>query len=483
MPAQSLNHTHEPIDIEPSLRIKSVLLAQQKAYGLNPMPSAHSRIQMLKRLKAALLEFKQPLIAAVNQDFSSRSSDETLLAEFMPSIESINFAIKHTKQWMKSDKRKVGLLFMPAKNRVHYQPVGVVGIIVPWNYPIFLSLGPLVGALSAGNRAMIKLSEYTPHLNKVLIDMLASVFSEEEVAVIEGDAETAIAFTQQHFDHLLFTGSTSVGRHVMAAAAKNLTPVTLELGGKSPAIIDHDTPMKEACERLCFGKSLNAGQTCVAPDYILLPKEREQEFIDTYQAVFAKMYPSIKDNEDYSAIINPAQWQRLQSYLSDAKAKGALCTEMNPLNEDLSAGRKMAPVLVQNPNHDMTLMQDEIFGPILPIIQYEGLADALEFIRQRPRPLALYYFGHNKKAQHKVLAQSHAGGVCINDTLVHLAQEDMPFGGIGDAGMGAYHGYEGFLTFSHAKAVHIKGHFNSAKFAYAPYKSPIHKLIYRLFIR
>lgn len=472
-----------PSELHPGLHISNLLAIQRKAYNKAPSPSYAERINQLKRLKDALISFKEPLIEAINQDFSARSRDETLLAEFMPTIESINYAIKHTKQWMKPSKRKVGLLFMPSSNRVHYQPLGVVGIIVPWNYPIFLSLGPLVGALSAGNRAMIKMSEFTPHLNKVISQLLSSIFNEETVAVIEGDAPTAIAFTEQAFDHLLFTGSTSVGRHVMAAAAKNLTPVTLELGGKSPAIIGQDTPMQEACERLCFGKSLNAGQTCVAPDYILIPKHREQEFIDTYTRVFTKMYPSIKNNDDYSAIINDAQHQRLTSWLQDAKDKGAVCHEINPLNEDLSSGRKMAPVLVQNTSRDMILIEDEIFGPIMPIISYQDIDEALEYVRQRPRPLALYYFGYHKSERARVLEQSHAGGVCINDTLVHLAQEDMPFGGIGDSGMGQYHGYEGFLTFSKAKAVHIKGHFNSAKFAYAPYKSPIHKLIYRLFLR
>lgn len=483
MPAQPRHPSPDNLYIDPSLRIQTLLMTQQKAFSQAPMPSAKIRLDQLKSLKRALIAFKEPIIDAINQDFSCRSRDETLLAEFMPTIESINYAIKHTKQWMKSRRRKVGLLFMPAKNRIHYQPLGVVGIIVPWNYPVFLSLGPLVGALSAGNRAMIKMSEFTPHLNSVLTQLLASIFEEDSVTVIEGDADTAIAFTQQAFDHLLFTGSTSVGRHVMAAAAKNLTPVTLELGGKSPAIISQDTPMQEACERLCFGKSLNSGQTCVAPDYILIPKNREQDFIDTYTKVFAKMYPSIKNNDDYSAIINEAQHQRLTTWLQDAKDKGAICHDINPRNEDLSSGRKMAPVLVQNISDDMTIIQDEIFGPILPIIHYESLSEAFEYIRKRPRPLALYYFGHKKSEQTQVLEQSHAGGVCINDTLVHLAQEDMPFGGVGDSGMGQYHGHEGFLTFSKAKAVHIKGHFNSAKFAYAPYKSPVHKLIYRLFIR
>ncbi|EAQ66797.1 Aldehyde dehydrogenase [Marinomonas sp. MED121] len=470
-------------DPAPGTPIRKLLDAQKLAYAKHPMPSYQERIHKLKALKSALLTFQEPLIQAINQDFSCRSRDETLLAELMPTIESINYAIKHVKKWMKPSKRKVGLLFMPAKNQLHYQPLGVVGIIVPWNYPIFLALGPLIGALSAGNRAMIKMSEFTPHLNKVLIELLDSIYKQDTVAVIEGDAATAIAFTEQAFDHLLFTGSTSVGRHVMMAAAKNLTPVTLELGGKSPAIISPDSPMQEACERLCFGKSLNAGQTCVAPDYILVPKEREQAFIDTYKAVFGKMYPSLKDNDDYSAIINQAQYQRLARWLDEAKNKGAICHEINPAEEDLSQGRKMAPVLVQKTESDMTIVLDEIFGPILPIITYTSLDEALDYVKQRPRPLALYYFGHNKAEQQKVLTQSHAGGVCINDTLVHLAQDDMPFGGVGDSGMGQYHGHEGFLTFSKAKSVHIKGHFNSAKFAYAPYKSPMHKLIYRFFIR
>lgn len=483
MQPQTLETQSNLTDLTPSLHISQILASQKLAYSKAPLPSYAERIDKLKRLKHALLQFQEPLIEAINQDFSVRSRDETLLAEFMPTIESINYAIKHVKKWMKPSKRKVGLLFMPSSNQVHYQPLGVVGIIVPWNYPIFLSLGPLVGAISAGNRAMIKMSEFTPKLNKVITSLLASIFKEDTVAVIEGDAATAIAFTEQAFDHLLFTGSTSVGRHVMAAAAKNLTPVTLELGGKSPAIISLNTPMEEACERLCFGKSLNSGQTCVAPDYILVPAGREQSFIDTYKKVFAKMYPSIKNNDDYSAIINEAQHSRLTTWLQDAKDKGAVCHEVNPANEDLSAGRKMAPVLVQNITSDMTLVQDEIFGPLMPIIAYHTIDEALDYVRQRPRPLALYYFGYNKAERDQVLAQSHAGGVCINDTLVHLAQDDMPFGGIGDSGMGQYHGHEGFLTFSKAKAVHSKGHFNSAKFAYAPYKSPMHKLIYRFFIR
>jgi coniferyl-aldehyde dehydrogenase len=375
------------------------------------------------------------------------------------------------------------MLFAPAKNEVRYQPLGVVGIIVPWNYPIFLAIGPLVAALSAGNRAMIKMSEFTPNLNKVFKVMIAEIFEENRVCVIEGEADAAIAFTEQPFNHILFTGSTSVGRFVMAAAAKNLTPVTLELGGKSPAIVSNNVPMKDAAERICFGKSMNAGQTCVAPDYILVPKAKEEEFIQAYIAAFAKMYPTLKDNDDYTSIVNDRQYQRLSNWIQDAKDKGAKLTEINPAQEDLSAGRKLAPVIVQNMKDDMTIAEEELFGPILPIISYDAMDEAIAHINDRPRPLALYFFGYDKNEQNYVLDNTHSGGVCVNDTLMHLAQEDMPFGGVGDSGMGHYHGKEGFITFSKAKAVHRKGRFSTGNLAYPPYDNSIRKMIYTFFIR
>jgi coniferyl-aldehyde dehydrogenase len=301
--------------------------------------------------------------------------------------------------------------------------------------------------------------------------------------VIEGEADAAIAFTEQPFDHILFTGSTAVGRFVMAAAAKNLTPVTLELGGKSPVIVSNHLPMKDAAERICFGKSMNAGQTCVAPDYILVPKAKEEEFVKAYIEAFSKMYPSLKNNDDYTAIVNDRQYQRLTSWIKDAEDKGAKLTEINPSYEDLSAGRKLAPVLVQNMKNDMTIAEEELFGPILPIISYESMEEAIAYINNRPRPLALYYFGYNKTEQDYVLDNTHSGGVSVNDTLMHLAQEDMPFGGVGDSGMGHYHGKEGFITFSKAKAVHRKGRFSTGNLAYPPYDNSIRKLIYKFFIR
>ncbi len=465
------------------IRLKELFTRQKDAYRKAPMPSAEQRIGHLKALKNVTLKFQNQLAEAVNEDFSCRSKDETLIAEILTSIEGINMAIKKTRKWMKPSKRGVGLLFAPAKNEVRYQPLGVVGIIVPWNYPIFLAIGPLVAALSAGNRAMIKMSEFTPNLNKVFKAMIAEAFDENRVCVIEGEADAAIAFTEQPFDHMLFTGSTAVGRFVMAAAAKNLTPVTLELGGKSPAIVSNNISMKDAAERICFGKSMNAGQTCVAPDYILVPKAQEEEFINAYIAAFSKMYPTLKDNSDYTAIVNDRQYQRLTSWIQDAKDKGAKLTEINPAQEDLSSGRKLAPVIVQNMKSDMTIAEEELFGPILPIITYDAMDEAIAHINDRPRPLALYFFGYDKNEQDYVLDNTHSGGVSVNDTLMHLAQEDMPFGGVGDSGMGHYHGKEGFITFSKAKAVHRKGRISTGSLAYPPYDNSIRKMIYTFFIR
>ncbi len=471
-----------PLDTE-IIRLKELFSRQKSAYNKTPMPTAEQRIDHLKALKSITIKYQDQLATAVNKDFSCRSKDETLLAEILTSVEGINMAIKKTRKWMKPSKRGVGMLFAPAKNEVRYQPLGVIGIIVPWNYPIFLAIGPLVAALSAGNRAMIKMSEFTPNLNQVFKAMIAEVFDENRVCVIEGEADAAIAFTEQPFDHILFTGSTAVGRFVMAAAAKNLTPVTLELGGKSPTIVSDNIPMKDAAERICFGKSMNAGQTCVAPDYILVPKAKEEAFIQAYIAAFSKMYPTLKDNGDYTAIVNDRQYQRLSSWINDAKDKGAKLTKINPANEDLSAGRKLAPVIVQNMKNNMTIAEEELFGPILPIIPYESMDEAIAYINDRPRPLALYFFGYDKNEQDHVLNNTHSGGVSVNDTLMHLAQEDMPFGGIGDSGMGHYHGKEGFITFSKAKAVHRKGRISTGSLAHPPYDNSIRKMIYTFFIR
>lgn len=459
--------------------LHDLFAAQRQAYAAHPMPPAAQRQQWLKALRDLLSDERQALIDAISQDFSNRSADETLLAELMPSLHGIQYASKHLKGWMKASPRKVGIAFQPAAAKVVYQPLGVVGVIVPWNYPLYLAIGPLVGALSAGNRVMLKLSESTPATGQLLKTLLAKVFPEDLVCVVLGEAEVGMAFSRLPFDHLLFTGATSIGKHVMRAAAENLTPVTLELGGKSPAIVSHDVPLKDAAERIAFGKTLNAGQTCVAPDYVLVPEERVGSFVEAYRQAVRGFYPTLADNPDYTAIINERQLARLRSYLSDATSKGALLIPVFEKDQD----RRMSHSLLLNVSDEMIVMQDEIFGPVLPIVPYKNLDQAFAYINQRPRPLALYFFGYNKAEQNRVLNETHSGGVCLNDTLLHVAQDDMPFGGIGASGMGHYHGHEGFLTFSKAKGVLIKQRFNAAKLIYPPYGKSIQKLIQKLFIR
>ena len=471
---QSLQHSQQQLS-----QLESSFARQREAFKANPMPSAEQRIQWLKVLTQLLTDSQEALIQAISQDFSNRSADETLLAELMPSLHGIHYASKRIKKWMKPSRRSVGMQFMPASAKVIYQPLGVVGVIVPWNYPLFLAIGPLVGALAAGNRVMIKMSESTPATSQLVKDLLAKVFPEDLVTVVLGEAEVGMAFSKLPFDHLLFTGATSIGKHVMRAAAENLTPVTLELGGKSPAIVSASVPLSDAAERIAFGKTMNAGQTCVAPDYVLVPKDRVAGFVEAYRKAVQSFYPTLANNPDYTAIINERQQQRLNGYLQDAESKGATIISLYPEAQ----GRRMPQAVLLNVTDEMKVMQDEIFGPLLPIIPYDKLDDAFAFINERDRPLALYYFGYDKGEQQRVLHETHSGGVCLNDTLLHVAQDDMPFGGVGPSGMGHYHGHEGFLTFSKAKGVFIKQRFSAAKLIYPPYGKSIQKLIYKLFVR
>lgn len=463
----------------PISTLPELLSTQQQAFQAQPMPSAEQRIEWLQGLRTLLANQQQQLAQAISADFSHRSQHETLLAELMPSLDGIDYACKRIKRWMRPARRKVGLAFQPARAQVVYQPLGVVGVIVPWNYPLFLSIGPLTGALAAGNRVMIKMSEHTPRTAQLLKDLLAQIFPEDLVCVVQGEADVAAAFAELPFDHLLFTGSTQVGKRVMRAAAKNLTPVTLELGGKSPAIIDSDIPLTDAAERIAFGKMVNSGQTCVAPDYILAPENKVDELVSALRNSVLKLYPKLIDNPDYTAIINSQQQQRLQATVADAVELGAEAIVIH----DEGQGQRLPLTLLLNVTDEMRVMQEEIFGPILPIISYQTLDDALAYVAERPRPLALYYFGYQRDQQQHVLHNSHAGGVCINDTLLHVAQDDLPFGGIGPSGMGHYHGHEGFLTFSHSKAVFSKQRFNAAKLIYPPYGGWLQKLILKLFVR
>ncbi|MBO9495201.1 coniferyl aldehyde dehydrogenase [Thalassotalea sp. G20_0] len=466
--AEPIMSEHRKVTRQIPPPLEDLLAAQKKAFLQNPNPSYQERVDRLKALKKALLSNKDALLSALDEDFGGRSGSESSLTEIIPNLGNIHYTIKQLKKWMQPSKRKLNPQLLPASAKVVYQPLGVVGIVVPFNYPLFLSLSPLLTILAAGNRAMIKMSEFTPKTSELVARIIEQTFPANLVTVVCGDAQVATEFTGLHFDHMIFTGSTAVGRHVMGAAAKNLTPVTLELGGKSPVILDNDFPIQEAAERVCYAKALNAGQTCVAPDYILVKNDQKAAFIEHYLNAFRKMYPRVNGNNDYTSIINDRHHQRLLKLLADAKAQGA--TIHTPGNEEINDGSRRIPIhLIENPTDNMGIMQEEIFGPLLPVIGIDSLDEAIQFVQQRPRPLALYYFGSDTNNQETVLAQTHSGGVCINECLLHVAVEDMPFGGIGPSGMGHYHGHEGFLTFSKAKSVLTKGKLNSTKMIYPPY--------------
>jgi len=463
--------------------LNEVFTQQKAAYLQSPYPSARQRQADLDKLAQGLRQYKQALCEAVNKDFSCRAEGETMIAEIMVSLEGIKYNRKRLKKWMKPSKRHVNPLFAPAANKVVYQPKGVVGIMVPWNYPVQLAVAPLAAALAAGNRAVIKMSEFTPYTNEVLQQMLAEYFPEDQVAVMSGEAEVGAAFSNMHWDHLLFTGSTAVARHVMSACGKNLVPVTLELGGKSPCIVTKQGDIKAAAKSIIFGKATNAGQTCIAPDYILCPQDLVSELKTEIAAYYQHCYPTLRDNPDYTAIVNDRQYQRLQSVLKDAEDKGAKITPLNHANEDFAGTRKIPLTFVEDMQSNMGIMEDEIFGPLLPILPYNELSEVITHINSGPRPLALYLFSHDRKEQDFILENTHAGGVTINDCLTHIAQDDMPFGGVGDSGIGAYHGKEGFLSLSHAKSVHKKGRINLNSLVHPPFGKPMHKLIYKFMIR
>ncbi|GIU05472.1 MULTISPECIES: coniferyl aldehyde dehydrogenase [unclassified Shewanella] len=471
------------IDNQAAQPLSQMLIKQRTSYLNEPAPNYYARIEHLKSLKAAIITYQEQLVSALNRDYGNRSVDDSMISDIMPCINNINYSLKHLKKWMKPSSRHPGLLLAPAKIKVHYQPLGVVGIIVPWNFPIMLSVGPLITALAAGNRAMIKLSEFTPETNQVLKEMLSSIFDESHVVCIEGEADIAAEFSSLPFDHLLFTGSTTVGRHVMRAAADNLTPVTLELGGKSPVIIADDIDMDIAVERMIYGKCLNAGQICVAPDYVLVPRAKLDSFIQAYKKKFISMYGKVSDNKDYGSVINQRQFDRIMQVLDDAIDKGANIISANDeaINTDK---RKMPTQLISGASDEMLVLQEEIFGPLLPIIPYNSLDEAISYVNQRPRPLALYLMSFDKNTQQHVLKHTHSGGVCINEAVFHVAADDAPFGGIGPSGMGHYHGKEGFLTFSHAKTVLSRGKYlNTGKLVHPPYGGFIQRLLMKFFLR
>jgi coniferyl-aldehyde dehydrogenase len=476
----------EPVDIaeqQQVARMRRLFDTQRTAFAAAPMPDYAARRADLKRLKSALIANRERFVAAISADFNGRAGPETM-AEILTVVHHINYCLRRLKRWMKPQRRSTSLLMATTKAMVYYQPLGVVGIIVPWNYPIAMSAGPLVFALAAGNRVMIKMSETTPRAAELMRHVLSEAFEERQVAVVLGELETAREFTRLPFDHMLFTGGSAIGRMVMREAAANLTPVTLELGGKSPTLLSEDVPMDLAAERICFGKALNAGQTCVAPDYVLCPAARVDEFVDAFGTVLGRMYPGLVRNSDYSAVVNERHFRRIKGYLEDARAKGAEIVELNPGGLSPEPGSRKLPLyLVKNVTPQMRVMQEEMFGPILPIVPYNHLQEAIDFINARPRPLALNLFDFNAERRKRVLEETHAGGVCINDAVSQFIAEDLPFGGVGESGMGHYHGYEGFLTFSHQKAVFQRPRLNTGKVLYAPHGGWLQRLLYWLYLR
>jgi acyl-CoA reductase-like NAD-dependent aldehyde dehydrogenase len=439
--------------------------------------SYDSRAQRLRALERVLRAYAPALVEAVSADFGHRAPAETRLLELFPSQQAIAHALGQLRRWMRPQRRHVALWFQPGCAEVRWQPLGAVGIIVPWNYPIYLAVGPLTAALAAGNRVLVKMSEFTPRTAGVFAEMIGEAFADDEVGVVQGDASVAHAFSQLPFDHLLFTGSTAVGHHVMRAAAENLTPVTLELGGKSPAIIGPAANFVHAVERIVVGKTLNAGQTCIAPDYVLLPRGREDEFVDLARRVVARAYPELGQTADYTHIVDARHFERLAGYVSDACAQGASAVELAPGVPADAATRRFSPLVLRGVTAQMRVMNEEIFGPLLPLVGYRDLDEAIAFVNARPRPLALYYFDTDAQAIARVLDGTVSGGVTVNDTLLHVAQDALPFGGVGPSGMGRYHGFEGFATFSAQKSVFRQSRLSGIGLFKPPYGARFEKLM------
>ena len=441
--------------------MQAILVRQKAAHLRDGAPTAEQRIERLDRCIGLLIDNRAAIEDALNTDFGSRSRDATALTDVSGSIGPLKHAKDHVRRWMRPERRKTTppiLGLFGARAEVRFQPKGVVGIISPWNFPVNLTFAPLAGVLAAGNRAMIKPSEFTPATSALMATLFAGAFKEDEIAVITGGPEIGQAFAGLAFDHLIFTGATSIARHVMKAAAENLVPLTLELGGKSPVILSRSADYATAAARIMNGKTLNAGQICLAPDYVMTPDDKLETFIDEARGSVSRMFPTIKDNPDYTAIIAQRHFDRITGYIEDARAKGARIVELKSEGEDLSQQehRKIAPTLIIDPTDDMTVMQEEIFGPVLPVKTYKGVDEAIAYVNAHDRPLGLYYFGTDDAEREKVLAGTTAGGVTVNDVVFHVAQEELPFGGVGPSGMGSYHGVDGFREFSHRKAIYTQ---------------------------
>jgi len=446
------------------------VLRRQRAASLAELPVPVSvRKDRLARAKALVLDNRDALARAVSDDFGHRSTEQTLLTDIMGSVGPLAHALKHVEAWMRPEKRKLDfpLGLLGAKAWVEYQPKGVVGVISPWNFPVNLTFGPLANIFAAGNRAMVKPSEFTPATSELMAALAAKYFDDAELAFVLGGPEAGKEFASLPFDHLLFTGATGIAKHILHAAADNLVPVTLELGGKSPTILGRSADVAQAAERIATGKMLNAGQICLAPDYLLVPEEKEPAVVDGLQAAARRLYPKLLANPDYTSVVNGRHRERLEAYLADARDKGAEVIVVNPAGEDFGAQNthKMPLHIVRKVTDDMKVMQEEIFGPILPVKTYGRLEEAVDYVNAHDRPLGLYYFGTDADEERRVLDRTVSGGVTVNDVIMHVAAEDLPFGGIGPSGMGSYHGRDGFRTFSHAKSVYKQPKLDIAKLA------------------
>ena len=469
-----MNASSDPSRPTPVVDVEHLFAAQRAAFERERYPTYAARRDRLSRLLLLVTGHERALCAAVDRDFGHRSTHETRLAELYVVATEARYALRHLRRWMRPRRVATPLKLLPGTARVVRQPLGVVGVISPWNYPVQLALAPVIGALAAGNRVMLKPSELTPATSVLLHQLVAGAFRADEFTVVTGDAETGAAFARLPFDHLFFTGSTAVGRKIALAAAENLTPVTLELGGKSPALFDADADFALAAPRLAVGKLLNAGQTCIAPDYALVPADRVDAFVAAISAAVARLYPSFAANPDYTTIVNDRHYTRLTRLIDDARAKGARIVALGGADP---ATRMLAPVLVVGATSEMAIMREEIFGPLLPVEVYATLDDAIATINARPHPLALYFFGGDAARRERVLHETLAGGVTVNDTLWHFVHEGLPFGGVGASGSGAYHGERSFVTFTHEKSVFAQSRASGARLLYPPYGKTFERML------
>lgn len=449
--------------------LRTLLQAQRAAFQAELPVSAEVRRDRLTRAIRMLVENAEAFCGALSDDFGHRSREQSMITDVIASVRTLKHARKQVARWMRAERRPLQfpLGLLGAKAEVRYQPKGVVGVIAPWNFPVNLAMGPLAGVLAAGNRAMVKTSEFTPRTAALFEELVERYFKPSELVFVSGGPEVGREFSSLPFDHLIFTGATPIGRHILHAAADNLTPVTLELGGKSPTIIGRSADIAQATERVAIGKMMNAGQICLAPDYLLVPEEKEDAVVAGLRSAASALYPRLLDNPDYTAVVNERHHVRLQGYIEDARAKGGEVIEINPAGENFAAsnGTKMPLTIIRNPTDDMAVMQDEIFGPVLPIKRYRRIEEAIDFVNGRDRPLGLYYFGTDSAEERQVLGRTISGGATVNDVIFHISAEELPFGGIGPSGMGAYHGFEGFKTFSHARAVYRQPKIDIAKLA------------------